>query len=97
MVNAKRYVVYMLHCRDGSLYTGITDDLKKRLQAHNAGKGAKYTRSRLPVTVACFWEVASKELALHWEWKIKKLRRKQKIQLLAQKKKTDAPLEDLLP
>ena len=45
--------VYLLRCGDGTLYTGITDDLDRRLAAHNAGRGAKYTRSRRPVTLVC--------------------------------------------
>ena len=47
----KDWTLYMLRCSDGSLYTGITKDLEKRLEAHNTGKGAKYTRGRLPVQV----------------------------------------------
>ncbi|MCY1005661.1 GIY-YIG nuclease family protein [Nannocystis pusilla] len=48
----RRYTVYLLRCADGSLYAGITDDLARRLATHNAGKGAKYTRARLPVEIA---------------------------------------------
>lgn len=50
------YYVYLLRCGDGTLYTGYTNDLKRRLAVHNAGKGAKYTRSRLPVDLV-YWEI----------------------------------------
>jgi len=49
---SSRWLVYLLRCSDGSLYTGITNDLPKRLQAHAAGKASKYSRSRLPVRLA---------------------------------------------
>ena len=49
------YFVYLLRCGDGTLYTGCTNDLRRRLAVHNAGKGAKYTRSRLPVSLV-YWE-----------------------------------------
>jgi putative endonuclease len=48
----RRWTIYVLRCADGSLYTGITDDLVARLAAHAAGRGARYTRSRLPVALA---------------------------------------------
>jgi putative endonuclease len=75
------YYVYILSCGDGSLYTGSTDDITRRLAVHNSGKGAKYTRHRLPVTLAyqeCF---ASKSDALKREAAIKKLKRCQKLVL----------------
>ena len=58
----------MLRCRDGSLYTGWTNDLERRLRTHNAGKGAKYTRSRLPVELVYREEFESKEEAMSREW-----------------------------
>ena len=73
---------YILECADGSLYCGWTDDLEKRLRAHNAGKGAKYTRSRLPVKLVWHEEFATKEEAMSREWHIKRLRREQKLQLI---------------
>ena len=73
---------YILECADGSLYCGWTDDLVKRLHAHNAGKGAKYTRSRLPVKLVWHEEFATKEEAMSREWHIKRLRREQKLQLI---------------
>lgn len=77
------YYVYMLRCRDQSFYTGYTVDVAKRLCAHNAGTGAKYTRSRRPVSLAAQWQAPSKSLALQWEAGIKRLSRKQKEHLLA--------------
>ena len=73
---------YILECADGSLYCGWTDDLEKRLHAHNAGKGAKYTRSRLPVKLVWHEEFPTKEEAMSREWHIKRLRREQKLQLI---------------
>ena len=58
------WFVYMLRCRDESLYTGCTDHLSRRLAVHQSGKGAKYTRSRLPVTLTYWEEVADKSSAL---------------------------------
>ncbi len=74
--------VYMVRCRDGSLYTGWTTDVAARVAAHNAGQGAKYTRSRLPVTLA-YWEAAEdKSAALRREAAIKKLSRAAKEKLI---------------
>ena len=77
-----RWLVYILRCRDGSLYTGITNDLDKRLKVHAAGKASRYTRSRLPVTLAYTEHQKSKSAALKREAAIKKLSRPQKIRLL---------------
>ena len=65
--------VYMLRCRDGSLYTGWTNDLEKRLKAHNSGSASKYTRTRLPAELVYFEEWESKEAAMSREWHIKRL------------------------
>ena len=73
--------VYMVSCADGTLYTGWTNDLDRRIAAHNAGKGGKYTRVRLPVTLVYHEEFATKEEAMSREWQIKQLSRKQKLQL----------------
>lgn len=78
----KRWCVYILRCSDGTLYTGITNDLPKRLEAHNAGTGAKYTRSRGPVQLAYREDVPDKSLALRRELEIKGLSRKEKLQLI---------------
>ncbi len=72
----------MVRCRDRSLYTGITNDLPKRLKAHAAGTASRYTRSRLPLTLAYTLPQASKSQALKREAAIKKLTRPQKEQLL---------------
>ena len=85
---APRWLVYLLRCRDGSLYTGITNDLPKRLKAHAAGKASKYTRSRLPVTLAFTELQPTKSRALKREAAIKKLRRAQKDQLLIARRKS---------
>lgn len=78
----KNYV-YIVECRDGSLYTGWTNHLQERIQAHNQGKGAKYTKSRRPVKlvhVECF---ATKEEAMRREYVIKQLPRRKKQMLIA--------------
>lgn len=79
----KKWVVYILECRDSSMYTGITNDLEERVRQHNLKKGAKYTKSRLPVKVVyrCFAENRSE--ASKVEAAIKKLTRQQKLQLVA--------------
>lgn len=73
---------YILRCCDGTLYSGWTNDLEKRLKAHNAGKGGKYTRSRLPVELAYFEEFETKNEAMRREWEFKHLTREQKLQLI---------------
>ena len=78
-----RWMVYLLRCRDGSLYTGITNDLARRLKTHAAGKASRYTRSRLPVRLAYSEPQRSKSTALKREAAIKKLARRQKDELLA--------------
>jgi putative endonuclease len=78
-----RWLVYLLRCRDGSLYCGITNDLPKRLKAHAAGKASRYTRSRLPVTLAYTEPQKSKSAALKREAAIKRLRRGEKDRLVA--------------
>ena len=74
--------VYMLRCRDGSLYTGWTNDLEKRLKAHNSGSASKYTRTRLPAQLVYFEEWESKEAAMSREWHIKRLSREEKLKLI---------------
>ena len=76
--------VYILRCADGTLYTGWTNDLAKRVEAHNAGKGAKYTRSRLPVVLVYHEEYGSKEEAMSREWHIKRMRRREKLRLVGE-------------
>lgn len=67
--------VYILRCADGSLYTGWTNDLEKRVKTHNAGKGAKYTKTRLPVELVYYEEYEEKGEALSREFSIKKLKK----------------------
>lgn len=74
--------VYMLRCKDGSLYTGWTNDLEHRLAMHSSGRGAKYTRGRGPLELVYIEELPDKEAALRRECAIKKLRREQKLALL---------------
>lgn len=79
------WYVYMLRCGDDSLYTGCTDNVPRRLAAHQQGKGAKYTRSRLPVYLVYQEDVADKSAALRREAAIKRLTRTQKLALLGGK------------
>ncbi len=77
------YYVYVLQCADKTLYTGYTNDLQKRIKVHNLGKGAKYTRARLPVTLVYYEEVETKSIALSREHGIKKMTRRQKEILIS--------------
>jgi putative endonuclease len=79
------WVCYLLRCADNTLYCGITNDLQKRLAAHNAGEGAKYTRGRLPVQVVYSESCADKSAALKRELQIKRLSRSAKQALGEQK------------
>ena len=78
----EKWFVYILECSDKSLYTGITNNLEKRLLTHNSGKGAKYTKTRRPVILKYYESLNSKSGALKREIAIKKLPRNQKIKLL---------------
>ena len=73
---------YILKCRDGSFYTGWTNDIEKRMQAHNAGKGAKYTKSRLPVKLVYYEEHETKNEAMKREYAIKHMTRQEKERLI---------------
>lgn len=79
-----RWLVYILECSDGSLYTGITNDIEKRIKQHNEGKGAKYTRGRRPVNMLVSFSFETKSIALKEEYRIKQLTRKQKLNLINQ-------------
>ena len=74
--------VYMLRCRDGSLYTGWTNDLTKRLATHSAGKASRYTASRLPVELAFAAQMPDRGTAMREELRIKRLSRDEKLVLL---------------
>ena len=76
---------YMVQCSDGSLYTGWTNDLDKRIRAHNEGHGAKYTRPRRPVKLVYWEEFETKEEAMKREASIKKLARAQKVRLCSRR------------
>ena len=78
-----KWQIYIIECQDGSLYTGITIDLEKRLAAHNAGKGAKYTTSRRPVQLVYREGAANRSEASKRENAIKKLNRNDKLALCA--------------
>ena len=73
---------YILKCRDGSLYTGWTNDIEKRLKAHNEGRGAKYTKGRAPVTLVHLEEFETKEEAMKREYAIKHMTKKEKENLI---------------
>ncbi len=75
-------MVYLLRCRDGSLYTGITNDLARRLAAHRAGKASAYTRSRRPLRLAYRETLPDRSAALRREAAIKRLRREEKLTLI---------------
>lgn len=73
---------YIVKCRDGSFYTGWTNDLEKRIHAHNNGTGAKYTKSRRPVELVYYEIFATKQEAMSREFRLKKLSREQKVKLI---------------
>ena len=79
------YYTYIVKCSDDTFYTGYTNDLDKRIRTHNEGKGAKYTKSRIPVELVYFEEYPTKEEAMSREWHIKRLTRpaKEKVNELA--------------
>lgn len=78
--------VYILRCKDDSLYTGWTNNLEKRITLHNSGNGAKYTRGRGPVKLVYFEEFQDKREAQSREYYIKKMTKKQKLELIKHKK-----------
>ena len=77
------WFVYLARCADNTLYCGITNDVSARLAAHNAGKGARYTRTRTPVELVIARRCATKGRALRLEYRVKQLTRAQKQQLIA--------------
>ena len=76
---------YIVRCDDGTFYTGWTNDIEKRIEAHNNGKGAKYTKTRRPVELVHLEEYDTKEEAMKREYAIKQLTRKKKEALIYQK------------
>ena len=81
----RKWYVYILQCADGTLYTGITNDLDRRLKAHNAGTASKYTRVRRPVAMVYREEADTKGNALRRELQIKSMSRQQKVDLFTNK------------
>jgi putative endonuclease len=77
-----RWCCYLVQCADASLYIGITNDLDKRLAAHNAGAGARYTRSRRPVRLRWQWNCISSEDARRLEGLLKRLPRQQRLRVI---------------
>ncbi len=75
------HFIYIIECKDGTLYTGYTVNLEKRINMHNEGRGAKYTRGRAPVVLRYFEQFDNKSDALKREIEIKNLRRAKKIEL----------------
>ena len=73
---------YILRCKDNSLYTGWTNNLEKRIEAHNAGRGAKYTKARLPVELVYYEKFETKEEAMKREFAIKQLTKREKETLI---------------
>jgi len=78
---------YILRCADGTLYTGWTNDLEKRLSRHNSGKGGKYTRSRLPVELVYHECFDTKAEAMSREWHIKNMSREEKLRLINERRR----------
>ena len=90
------YYVYILRCRDGSLYTGLTNDLPRRWALHVSGRGAKYTRAHPPEAVAALWRCADKSAAARLEYAIKaKLTHGEKLALIAEPERVAAWFPEL--
>jgi putative endonuclease len=81
-MHKSRHFVYIIRCSDGTYYTGYTTDVFKRVEVHNRGKGAKYTRCRLPVRLLWFDEYPTKIEAMKKEYALKQLSRKMKEALM---------------
>ena len=78
--------VYILRCGDGSLYTGRTNDLERRVEAHSAGRGAKYTRAHLPVELVYSERHDTRQAAMSREWHIKRMTHEEKLKLIGEGK-----------
>ena len=93
----KMNYTYIVRCSDGTLYTGWTTDVELRVRTHNSGKGAKYTRSRLTVTLVYYETYPTRQEAMRREWEIKQLTREEKKRLIDGKKhclESEKPLID---
>jgi len=75
------WYIYIIECSDNTFYTGITTDINRRLLEHNSGKGAKYTRARVPVVLKVFFTASNRSEASKEEYRIKKLTRNEKMKL----------------
>lgn len=84
----KQWILYILSCKDSTFYTGITDNLERRLMQHNSGKGAKYTRGRSPVLLVYTEKCENHSQALKREFAVKKLSKSEKQKLCDNYKKT---------
>ena len=89
----KFWFVYLLCCRDGTMYSGCTDNLLRRLTAHNTGRGARYTRARLPVRLVYWVRRQGRARAQSYEAQLKRLPRKEKLALVAAHAKPHPPLK----
>lgn len=76
------FYTYVIECSNGSLYTGWTNDVQQRIENHNSGKGAKYTRANRPVKLLFAWQLDTKVDAMKLEWKIKRMNRAAKLRLI---------------
>lgn len=85
------WFVYLVQCRDGSLYTGVALDVERRVAEHNAGRGGRYTRSRAPVQVVAASRALEKRAAYRLEWAIKQLRAREKPGALRASERPAAP------
>lgn len=83
MAESRPWLLYVLRCGDGSLYAGVTPDLERRLAAHRAGRGARYTRGREPLALLRAWPYADSGAALRAEHRFKRLPRARKLRALA--------------
>lgn len=86
---SKLYYIYMLRCKDGSIYTGYTDNIYKRIEKHRSGKGAKYTRGRGPFSLVHYESFFTKEEAMQREASIKKLSKDKKLKLILDDEKKE--------
>ena len=90
---AEQNYTYLLRCADGTLYCGWTNDLEKRVAAHNAGTGAKYTKPRRPVELAYYETFATKQEAMRREAEIKRLTRQEKLALITMLRSLGSPTD----
>lgn len=88
-MDEQKHLVYILQCGDKTLYTGYTNDLSRRLQMHETGKGAKYTRGRGPFQVVYVNYFPTKSEAMQHEYYVKQLSRDEKLRLIAKKERED--------